>query len=153
MLYDICITITKYMIQSSNSFIVFSITVFNWFTVLIRTLLYFSCMMGFEEPTRFEMCLPTLNFLVICFTCGMYMHLVFTTSFEMLSVSSLQEFGDTSVLAIWWKPILPMNNYAAISKCKVQHTMKSNLNCVAGARNVLQAHCMLQVMSLDMFIS
>ena len=44
-------------------------------------------------------------------------------------------------------------NYAAISKCKVQHTMKSNLNCVAGARNVLQANCMLQVMSLDMFIS
>ena len=44
-------------------------------------------------------------------------------------------------------------NYAAISKCKVQHTMKSNLNCVAGARNALQAHCMLQVMSLDMFIS
>ena len=57
-------------------------------------------MMGFEEPTRFEMCLPTLNFLVICFTCGMYMHLVFTKSFEMLSASSLQEFGDTSVLAI-----------------------------------------------------
>ena len=57
-------------------------------------------MIGFEESTRFEMCLPTLNFLVICFTCGMYMHLVFTTSFEMLSASSLQEFGDTSVLAI-----------------------------------------------------
>ena len=40
--------------------------------------------MWFEEPIRCKICLHT--FLVLCFRCGMHMHLVFTTRFEMVSV-------------------------------------------------------------------
>jgi len=79
---------------------------------------------------------------------------------EVLTLVALHSHVQ-ALQGAWWTSNLmktyftneQIGNYAAISKCKVQHTMKSNLNCVAGAKNVLQAHCTLQVMSLDTFIS
>ena len=165
------------MIQFSNSFILFSSVLLSstglliWL-VLIGTLLYFYCVMGFKEPIRCEICLPTF---VICFTCGMYMHgisiynkvwnafcfhhcrpevlTLVASHVQLQALQGAQRHFWTSNLMETYFINEQICNYAAISKSKVQHTMKSSLNCVVGARNALQAHCMLQVMSLDMFIS
>ena len=117
--YDICITlffnnkvhdpVVKFLFILFSSVLLSSTGLLIWL-VLLRTSLYFSCVLGFEEPIRCEMCLPT--FLVICFTCGMYMHLVFTTRFEMLSVFI--------IAGAWWHfwtsnlPILSMNKFVTM---------------------------------------
>ena len=124
------------MIQFSNFlyFIPFSITVFNWFIYLIGAHWNITCghVHGIGIYNKvwnafcFHHCRPEVLTLV-------------ASHVQLQALQGAQWHFWTSNLMETYFINEQICNYAAISKCKVQHTKKSSLICVAGARNALQA--------------
>ena len=177
--YSICITLffnneVHDPVFKFLYFILFSITVFNWFTDLIGahwdiTLFYLRD--GVQGANKMRNMLAYICHLLYMWARTWYWYLqqglkcflfhrcrpevltLVASHVQLQALQGAQRHFWTSNLMETYFINEQICNYAAISKSKVQPTMKSSLNCVAGARNALQAHCMLQVMSLDMFIS